>query len=390
MNGVEQRIQGEQSEVVQRVQEVQEEEQGGEDEIRVIGGTQEEDEHGYARRRRTSPPPPPPQAQPAQHADLPTAAEAHSTYIPCTTHIPKSCRGDYARALADTISESLDNPQDMSKWTKLQIISKCVLRAKRKGEAQTAQSYAAEVRVRIQRWRNGEAGALWREAVKAQKAGQKGKRKKKGRRVQTDEESQDQENAIRAMKLVQEGQYSRAAKALVSRGIDQNSAEAKAEMRRKHPAAKATEIPEGNIPSPPIRISPTQVKKAIRSFKKGTAPGPDGMRPEHLKEALAAVSQNRSSRFQSVLAALVNFLASGELSDEVAPFMGGANLFAGLKKDGGHRPIAVGNCLRRLVSKCIAYAVAGRAAACQGAQVARLMVPHAKVLPPRYVRTAHM
>ena len=226
--------------------------------------------------------------------------------------------------------------------------------------------------------------------MKAQKAGQKGKRKKKGRRVQTDEESQDQENAIRAMKLVQEGQYSRAAKALVSRGIDQNSAEAKAEMRRKHPAAKATEIPEGNIPSPPIRISPTQVKKAIRSFKKGTAPGPDGMRPEHLKEALAAVSQNRSSRFQSVLAALVNFLASGELSDEVAPFMGGANLIAGLKKDGGHRPIAVGNCLRRLVSKCIAYAVAGRAAACQGAQVARLMVPHAKVLPPRYVRTAHM
>ena len=53
------------------------------------------------------------------------------------------------------------------------------------------------------------------------------------------------------------------------------------------------------------------MKKAIKSFKKGTAPGPDGMRPEHLKEALAAVAQNRSSRFQSVLAALVNLLASG-------------------------------------------------------------------------------
>ena len=346
-------------EVVQlEVQDTVEEEQGGEDETRTIGGTQEEDEHGYARPRGASPPPPPQ----TQLSDLPTAAEAHSTYIPCTIHIPKSCRGEYARALADTISESLDNPQDISKWTKLQIITKCVLRARGKGESQTAQSYAAEVRLRIQRWRNGEAGALWREGVKAQKAGRKGK-KKKGRRVETDEERQDKENAIRATKLVQEGQFSRAAKALVSRGIDQNSAEAKSEMRRKHPAGNVTEIPEGDIPAPPIRISPTQVKKAIRSFKKGTAPGPDGMRPEHLKEALAAVSQNRSSRFQSVLSALVNFLASGGLPAEVAPYTGGANLFAGKKKDGTHRPIAVGNTIRRLVSKCIAYAVAGRAAA---------------------------
>ena len=31
--------------------------------------------------------------------------------------------------------------------------------------------------------------------------------------------------------------------------------------------------------------------------------------------------------------------------------------------DGGYRPIAVGNTIRRLVSKCIAYAVEGSAAA---------------------------
>jgi hypothetical protein len=87
------------------------------------------------------------------------------------------------------------------------------------------------------------------------------------------------------------------------------------------------------------------------------------MRPEHLKEALAAVAQNRSSRFQSVLAALVNLLASGGVPEEVAPYLGGANMFAAKKKDGGYRPIAVGNTIRRLVSKCIAYAVAARAAA---------------------------
>ena len=39
----------------------------------------------------------------------------------------------------------------------------------------------------------------------------------------------------------------------------------------------------------------------------------------------------------------------------MAPYLGGANMFAAKKKDGGYRPIAV-------VSKCIAYAVAARAA----------------------------
>jgi hypothetical protein len=52
------------------------------------------------------------------------------------------------------------------------------------------------------------------------------------------------------------------------------------------------------------------------------------MRPGYLKEAMAAVAENRSSRFQSVLAALVNFLGSGGVPAEVAPYMGVASIFA--------------------------------------------------------------
>merc|ERR1719239_2064394 len=47
----------------------------------------------------------------------------------------------------------------------------------------------------------------------------------------------------------------------------------------------------------------------------------------------------------------------------VAPYLCGARLHAGKKKDGGLRPIAVGELLRRLVSKCAAAAVADKAAA---------------------------
>ena len=127
---------------------------GGGDEMFVPGGIQIEDEHGYVRRQGSPAPAPP------QQNDLPAAHVAHTTHIPTATHIPKSCRGDYARVLADTASASLNNPQDVSQWIKLQIISKCILRAKGRGESQTAQSFAAEVKLRIQRWRRGGGGAV--------------------------------------------------------------------------------------------------------------------------------------------------------------------------------------------------------------------------------------
>ena len=55
-------------------------------------------------------------------------------------------------------------------------------------------------------------------------------------------------------------------------------------------------------------------------------------------------------------------LLSGKTPLEVAPYFCGAKLHGALKKDGGVRPIGVGNILRRLASKCAAAAMANKAA----------------------------
>ena len=52
-------------------------------------------------------------------------------------------------------------------------------------------------------------------------------------------------------------------------------------------------------------------------------------------------------------------MAAGNVSQEVAPFLFGGNLFAVIKKSGGYRPVAVGDILRRLTSKVIMREVAG-------------------------------
>ena len=64
-------------------------------------------------------------------------------------------------------------------------------------------------------------GELWNESVKAQKKGVGKEGKRKMNSVgETEEEKQINQNAMRSTKLVQEGQFSRATKALTSRGID--------------------------------------------------------------------------------------------------------------------------------------------------------------------------
>ena len=96
------------------------------------------------------------------------------------------------------------------------------------------------------------------------------------------------------------------------------------------------------------------VVRGVKSFPNGSAPGPSGLRPSHLREAVGCPSPDRSNRLISSLTAFINALASGQTPLPVRPYLCGATLLASPKKSGGLRPIAVGEVLRRLTSKCLA------------------------------------
>jgi hypothetical protein len=192
------------------------------------------------------------------------------------------------------------------------------------------------------------------------KTGRRGRKKKAAAREEQ-ERTQQQRNVERAKMLLSEGQLSRAASALTSRGMDQSSAEALQQMRAKHPQVEVAAPPAGENTTPPISLSCRQIYEAIRSFKAGTAAGPSGLRGEHLKEAKGR-GEGRGAAALGALTRLVNAMASGKVPAAAAPFIFGGSLFALLKKTGGLRPVAVGDVLRRLTSKSIAYSVAGRAA----------------------------
>ncbi len=112
-------------------------------------------------------------------------------------------------------------------------------------------------------------------------------------------------------------------------------------------------MPLDPVPSPAILSEPA-VLKGVRSFPNASAPGPSGLRPSHLQEAIRCPSPDCAAQALTTLTSLVNLLAAGRAPSSVLPHLCGAILLVSPKKSGSHHPITVGEVLHRLTSKCLA------------------------------------
>jgi hypothetical protein len=125
-------------------------------------------------------------------------------------------------------------------------------------------------------------------------------------------------------------------------------------MKQKHPPASQSirweELRPISSAAAPV-IEDDCVRKAVRSFPRESAGGLFGLRPQHLKDAMIPGFEDELVRQLTVV---VNILVCGEAPAEIRPFLCCVSLAALPKHDGGHRPIAVGEVLRRLVGKCLA------------------------------------
>jgi len=86
------------------------------------------------------------------------------------------------------------------------------------------------------------------------------------------------------------------------------------------------------------------LRKKVEGFP---AAGASDTRPQFLKDILSCPNKAVSS-----LTRLTNHMVAGLAPRELAPFIAGAPLMALVKQGGGLRPIAIGETIRRLVSKC--------------------------------------
>jgi hypothetical protein len=77
-----------------------------------------------------------------------------------------------------------------------------------------------------------------------------------------------------------------------------------------------------------------QTYEAIRSFPKGTAPGPHGLRVQHLLDIMATLTDEDRDTFLTALTSLTHMIRKGLLSDVIAQYASSGYLPA-LNKPGG-------------------------------------------------------
>ena len=178
--------------------------------------------------------------------------------------------------------------------------------------------------------------------------------------------------AARISSKLEEGDFKGAVRLASSedtiRDLDEETLSA---LRDKHPAAHPdTDIPPASITSQltPLHVSAEEVDKAIRSFPCASAAGPDGLRPQHLKDMTGVAAGEGGRLLLQALTSFMNLVLQGKVAQPARHFFFGATLIALGKKDGGVRPIAVGCTLRRLASKCACNSVKQAMAA--------LLAPH--------------
>ena len=156
----------------------------------------------------------------------------------------------------------------------------------------------------------------------------------------------------------QDGDISGAVRLLASEDtIAPVNEETLAALRLKHPN------PPPDLVFPDVAPAPTrpeitceEVSEALRSFSAGSGAGPDGLRPQHLKD-LAFIRGETGTKFLAALCKAVNRIVNGDVPSEAATVLFGANLTPLRKKDGGIRPIASGSVFRRLAGKIVSRRV---------------------------------
>ena len=187
----------------------------------------------------------------------------------------------------------------------------------------------------MQRWLDGERASLWASRPQLPRS---------SARKLTTEQRQDF-----AINLAREGFDKKACTALLSQGLCDTSPATVAALQALHP----TSAPPAVLPLDDLSVAPLldleNVAQALQSFPADIAPGPSGLRVQHLRDAL---QNGGGAGLLDQLTLVVNLLAQGRACASVAPLLAGAGLVALPKPS-----VAVGELLRRLTAKCLMHAV---------------------------------
>ena len=273
-------------------------------------------------------------------------------------------------AVADQLAKLLRNVAvQVPTWESLHALMcfpKLVLRSSARGGSKHQRQAAHDMHRRLQLFREDQVGTLWDEAKVSMGKVPSTPAMRTRHQARLEEDGimpSSHVSKIRA--LVDEGALSKATKLLIAQGLaDSSDPVVEEALRVLHPPAQAhlvagDALPQavrGNLVGDPsdaenADIWAKRVWAAIASFPPGSAGGPSGLRPTHLKELCRKLGAG--TPMVEALGVFVEIATTSGFPAGVREVLCASSLIPLQKKGGGLRPIAVGDTLRRVVGKCL-------------------------------------
>ena len=293
---------------------------------------------------------------PAQeHVDvLPSLHDICSATWQSVDYLPADVRRVWFPILSKCLNNLAECPTERN-LTLLFLASKALLATPRRGGKARAEAVTRTFRARLHMWTQGQSGKLWTTVAKEHP-------RKAARHLTTSLDAQLRKVA----RLVDDGLLSKAAARLCSRGIAEPSDSLFQKVQRLFPTAAPPRCPPAV--SAPFQATVDEVRKLVLTAPNGLAPGPSSLRFEHLRYFRGRKCVCDDSLVDA-LTRVVNCALAGDLAPELRPFLCGGRLVPLLKKDGGIRPLVVGERLRAVIAKVGVRLALSAAATLQPLQV---------------------
>jgi hypothetical protein len=196
---------------------------------------------------------------------------------------------------------------------------------------------------RIARWRVGQIQQLWDDMSLAW-----ARRRLRATAAKSDSANLEREFR-KVVALVNQGLPGKACRLLCSRGMAEGP-DVLEQMHRLFPAAQ--EAVECRLEAD-VAVDAKAMQKILKEMPRGLAPGPSGLRADHLLQANQQKHRKLFEEAAETLARLARRAISGELPISLARWFCGGRGVPLRKKDGGVRPLVVGEVLRAAVSKLV-------------------------------------
>ncbi|XP_026383543.1 uncharacterized protein LOC113279040 [Papaver somniferum] len=275
--------------------------------------------------------------------------------ITTTVSIPPHCRLHFSRTLKSSLDFVIANPTNLVVWLRLLLLPICTLNLyepKRSSEERSGN------RRKLQAAAINSALLTWKEPsgcyILVQQLLDLTKQPPKQRVASKKKSSK---NLVACRKKLSYSHYTAAIRILSSSGVAPPTPDTLYELQQKHPLAQPPVIPTEAISAPAISMGASDVLLALKSFPKGTSCGRDGLRAQHLLDAMSGASAAIADDLLQSITGVVNLWLAGKCPSILGEFVASAPLTPLLKPGGGLRPIVVGTIWRRLCSKLAANSV---------------------------------